>query len=44
VINLLGIQILDSNKRDKVICHINYEDILYVMGKGRKLKLGFINP
>ena len=37
-----GINLLDSLKRDKIIYHINFDEILYVMGKGNKLKIGFI--
>lgn len=33
---------LECSKRDKIIYHIDYEDIIYVMGKGNKLKLGFV--
>jgi hypothetical protein len=45
-IGLQGIQILDFERRDRIAHHIDYEDILYVMGKGTQLKIGFLyaNP
>jgi len=41
VINLQGIQILENAKRDRIVHHLDYEDLLYVMGKGNRLKIGF---
>ena len=34
---------LENSKRDRVALLIDYEDILYVMGKGNCLKIGFIH-
>ena len=42
VVNFNGISFYENTKRDKVIQRINYEDILYVMGAGQILKLGYI--
>lgn len=42
IINMQGVQLLECSKRDRIIYHIDYEDIIYVMGKGSKLKLGFV--
>jgi len=33
-INMQGVQILDNSRRDRIAYHIDFEDILYVMGKG----------
>ena len=32
---------MENSKRDRIVHHIDYEDILYVMGKGKRLKIGF---
>ena len=42
MINLQGIQILDNSRRDRIVHHIDYEDVLYVMGKENELQIGFI--
>lgn len=42
VINLQGLHILENSKRDRIAIHVDFEDILYVMGKGQRLKLGFV--
>ena len=42
IINLQGIGAASSKKPDKILLHIDYEDLLYVMGKGNRLKLGFV--
>lgn len=39
--NLHGIQVLDNSRRERILHHVDYEDILYVMGSGNTLKLGF---
>ena len=44
VVNIQGIYILDDKNRNSILQHIDYEDILYVMGKGQTLKLGFVAP
>lgn len=44
VINIQGIHILDDENRDRILQHIEFEDVLYVMGKGQTLKLGFVVP
>lgn len=41
VVNIQGIQVMENSKRDRIVHHIDYEDILYVMGKGNRLKIGF---
>lgn len=41
-INLQGINILDNSKRNRIVQHIDYENVLYVMGKGQRLKIGFV--
>ena len=42
VINVTGIHILDAACRDKIVAKIDYEDLLYVMGKGQTLKFGVV--
>jgi len=42
VISLQGIQIVQNSKRDKILLHVDFSDLLYVMGKGHRLKLGFV--
>lgn len=42
-INMQGVQILDNSRRDRIAYHIDFEDILYVMGKGSQLKIGFVH-
>ena len=42
IINLQGIQVVNNSRRDKIVLHIDFEDILYVMGKGSRLKIGFV--
>mmetsp|Transcript_40381 Transcript_40381/g.61618 ORF Transcript_40381/g.61618 Transcript_40381/m.61618 type:complete len:85 (-) Transcript_40381:215-469(-) len=33
---------MDAMKRNRKVYHIDYEDLLYIMGKGPILRLGFI--
>ena len=33
VISIHGIQLMDANNRGNIVTKINYEDLLYVMGK-----------
>lgn len=40
-INLQGIQILANSRRERIVHHVDYEDVLYVMGKGDRLRLAF---
>lgn len=42
VINLQGIFILENNKRERIVMHIDFQDLLYVMAKGNRLKIGFL--
>jgi hypothetical protein len=41
-ISMQGVQILENSRRARIVYHIDLEDILYVMGKGSKLKIGFV--
>ena len=41
VINLNGVSFIDQADRKNIFHHVEFEDILYVMGKGNTLKLGF---
>jgi len=41
-VNFLGISFYENTKRDRPIQRVSFEDILYVMGSGDTLKLGFI--
>ena len=42
VINYNGISFYENQKRDKVLQKIAFDEILYVMGSGDVLKLGYI--
>lgn len=42
VINYNGMSFYENQKRDKVLQRISFDEILYVMGSGEVLKLGYI--
>lgn len=42
VININGVHIMDEAARGEIVYHIELDDILYVMGQGDRLKLGFV--
>ena len=33
---------IENTNRERIVQHVDFEDILYVMGKGDKLKIGYI--
>ena len=36
-----GIHMLENSKRERIVVHIDFEDVIYVMGKGEKLKIAY---
>lgn len=42
VVNINGVHVMDAANRGEIVAQIDYDDILYVMGQGNRLKLGFV--
>ena len=42
VINYNGMLFFDNQKRDKVLQRVAFEELLYAMGSGDTLKLGYV--
>jgi hypothetical protein len=42
VVNYSGVQFYENQKRDKAIQKIGYDELLYAMGSGDVLKMGYV--